>query len=381
MRKIFNLENLIYLTIFALPGYLLRFDFTNGLDILILTCAISWIIFYREKIDYKLFFAKYQAIIISTGLIFLGLIISVLLNKNYIAGFGIIKSWFLLPILFSMVIGSVIKEEKIKNIFLAYYLSAFSVALISLGYYIFGAMTFDGRLQGFFNSPNYLAMYLAPAVFVGFALFYETKLKRKFLVFISVVVILFPLYLTYSYASWLALLGAIIFVFALEKKTSWKNWLAVLLILVVLFFSQIGKNKLVDLVEFNNRSSLASRIMIWRSAEKMLENNALFGIGAGNFQTKYLEYQKYFPPYLEWTAPHPHNLYLAFWLYGGIFALAGFLALVYFWFSRILRSQKNSQLKLIGLGIMCYILFHGLVDTTYFKNDLAVVFWLLFVLL
>ena len=26
------------------------------------------------------------------------------------------------------------------------------------------------------------------------------------------------------------------------------------------------------------------------------------------------EYQKHFPPYLEWAVPQPHNLYLAFWL-------------------------------------------------------------------
>ena len=121
--------------------------------------------------------------------------------------------------------------------------------------------------------------------------------------------------------------------------------------------------------------------MIWHSAEKILESNWFLGIGAGNFQKEYLAYQKYFPPYLEWAVPHPHNVYLAFWLYGGIFGLLGFLSLVYFWFYCLSKSQKNPNLKLIGLGIMGYILVHGLVDTTYFKNDLAVIFWLLFALL
>jgi O-antigen ligase len=121
--------------------------------------------------------------------------------------------------------------------------------------------------------------------------------------------------------------------------------------------------------------------MIWQSAEKVLENSWVWGIGAGNFQEKYLEYQKYFAPYLEWAVPHPHNLYLALWLYGGIFGLVGFLALVFFWFSALFRSQKNPSLRFIGLGIMLYVLLHGLVDTTYLKNDLAVLFWLLFALI
>jgi len=33
------------------------------------------------------------------------------------------------------------------------------------------------------------------------------------------------------------------------------------------------------------------------------------------------------------------------------------------------------------LGVMLYVLVHGIFDTTYFKNDLAVVFWLNFLAL
>ncbi len=381
MKKIFRLENLIYLTIFALPVYLWRFSFFNMLDILLGGCIIGGLLIYHKKFSPKTFFDKYRAIIFSAGLILAGLVISVLWNKNYAVGFGIVKSWFLLPVLFSMVVGGVIEKERLRNIFFAYYLSAFLVALISLAYYFSGMVTFDLRLQGFFNSPNYLAMYLAPAIFIGWSLFQETALKRKPLFVFLALVIFLALYLTRSYATWLALFGALVFVFVLEKKLNWKKALATLLFLCALFFSQMGEKKLTDLLSFNERSSLESRIMIWRSAEKMLENSWLLGIGAGNFQTKYLENQKYFSPYLEWAVAHPHNLYLTFWLYGGIFGAAGFFALIYFWFLGILRTQKNSQLRFIGLGIMGYILLCGLVDTTYFKNDLAVVFWLLFVLL
>ncbi|MCX6761689.1 MAG: O-antigen ligase family protein [Candidatus Moranbacteria bacterium] len=381
MKKIVNLENLIYLTIFALPVYLWRISFINALDILIIACVIGWLIFYQEGVDYRALFKKHKPFIFSTGIILLGLIVSVLVNKNYATGLGIIKSWFLLPMALAFVVSQVIEEKKLKNVFLSYYASAFFVALVSLGYYFYGNVTFDLRLQGFFNSPNYLAMYLAPAIFIGYALFFETKTGKKGLVFSSLAVILAALCLTYSYASWISVALVFGFVFRLGKKINWKKYLLGLFLLVILFFSQLEKNKLQSLVSFDSRSSLASRMMIWQSAEKMLENNALFGIGAGNFQEKYLAYQKYFPPYLEWAVPHPHSLYLAFWLYGGVFSLAGFLALVYFWFAHIFRSQKNPQLKFIGLGIMGYILLHGIVDTTYFKNDLTVVFWLLFVLL
>lgn len=385
MRKIFKLENLIYLTILALPSYLWRFSLLgvsfNGLDCLLGASFFGWLIYYREKTDYKLFFQRHKGLLVSTGIILLGLIVSVLVNKNYATGAGIIKSWFLLPILFSFVSHSLIRDDKLKNIFLTYYTSAFIVAFASLFYFIFGKTTYDLRLQGFFNSPNYLAMYLAPAFFIFFHLFPVTKKWKQKVFLVSFFVIIYALYFTYSYASWVSIGAAFIFVLVIKKRLICKESLAALLLLAGLFFLQLDKNKFSDLINLSSHSSFSSRIMIWQSAEKILEDNRFWGIGAGNFQKNYLAYQKYFPAYLEWAVPHPHNVYLAFWLYGGFFGLAGFLALIYFWFSHISRSQKNASLKLIGLGIMGYILFHGLVDTTYFKNDLAVVFWLLFTLL
>ncbi|MEK7598133.1 MAG: hypothetical protein AAB487_00145, partial [Patescibacteria group bacterium] len=43
--------------------------------------------------------------------------------------------------------------------------------------------------------------------------------------------------------------------------------------------------------------------------------------------------------------------------------------------------MEKSALRAIAMAIMFYILLHGLVDTTYFKNDLAVIFWLSFLIL
>ncbi|MEI7425404.1 MAG: O-antigen ligase family protein [Candidatus Moraniibacteriota bacterium] len=387
MKKIFKLENLIYLTIFALPTYLLRFNLgglpVNMLDCLLFMSVLLGLVIYRKKIQAKLFFEKNKLIFFSVSLIFLGLILSVLINKNYALSLGIIKSWFVLPVLFALIVRCLPGEAKFKNIFWAYYLSAFFVASISLVYYFSGFITYDLRLQGFYNSPNYLAMYLAPAIFVGYYLFSEVKIKTKakLLSLFFNLIILFALYLTYSYASWLAILIAFGFVLLLEKKLNWKKSLFVAFFALMLFFSQLENNKFFNLMNFNGRSSFSSRIMIWQSAEKIGKDNWFLGIGIGNFQEKYLAYQKYFPTYLEWDVPHPHNLYLAFWLYGGVFGLAGFLGLIYIWFSGIVKAKINPSLRFMVLGIMFYILLHGLVDTTYFKNDLAVIFWLLFSLL
>ena len=134
-----------------------------------------------------------------------------------------------------------------------------------------------------------------------------------------------------------------------------------------------------DIISFNERSSIASRVIIWKSAGKMLSDNGFLGIGPNNFQERYLLNQKYYPPYLEWAVPHPHSTYLAFWLGGGVVAFLTFLIMLFWWFREyICQNKKETILGIVSLGIITYFLFHGIADTTYFKNDLAVIFWLAF---
>jgi O-antigen ligase len=399
------LENLIYLAIFLLPLYLVRIKIwffpANVWEIMLAVIFISWIFLDKEKIEYKEFFLHYKKYIIAGSLMLAGILLATFISGNHLESGGIIKSWFLAPIIFMLLIGRILKKEKINQIFLVYFLSAVSVAIISIGYLIANQLTYDGRLSGIFNSPNYLAMYLAPA-----AIIFAFQEKKKLKLILPLVAILVALYLTYSYAAWISIIAPLIIIALIKKQISLKKISIVTAIIVVLFLSQINNKKFTDLLSANPRSSLASRIMIWKSSAKMIENNFWFGIGSGNFQRTYLEYQKFYPPYLEWAVPHPNNLYLTFWLYGGILGLAGFLSLVIFFFQNILSKinphtknadslltngneenfgvgvkKEPNQILFIALGIMLVILIHGIFDTTYFKNDLAIVFWLNFLAL
>jgi len=370
MKKI-KLKSLAYVLIILMPIYLVRREIlglpTNLWEIL----ASVWVLLYLLKncqmIINKNFWKTHKKYFYFFGLIFLGFLLSTLVNKNYAAGLGIIKSWLIIPFVFSFLALEIFATEK-EKILESLYFSAFGVAAISLVYFLLGNLTYDGRLQAFYNSPNYLAMYLAPAVIIGGQLWNKNTKIYGF----SLPVIILALYFTYSWAAWAALLLPL----ALIKKGRGLKRLAVIFaIVIILAVSQLGSQKLKDAHNPNNRSSLVSRQIIWAAAGKMVADNWLWGIGPGNFQNKYLEYQKYFPPYLEWAVPHPHNLYLAFWLSGGIISFLGFLGLVVFWIKKKMADPAD-VISLISLGIILYFLIHGLIDTVYFKNDLAVVFWL-----
>lgn len=382
MKKLLKLENATYFLIVGLPLYLLRLNFlgipTNLWESLALITIFWWIINKKGRlgIDWRKNGVRY--LLIGAGMIFSGLIISTALNRNYLAGLGIIKSWFLVPFSFSLMAVSTLGRSKLKNVLGSLYISAFLVALISLVYYLLGVTTYDARLEAFFNSPNYLAMYLSPAVIIAAYLIVEDKRKKTILrsIYISLTIILLALFFTYSYAAWVSVGISLLFFIVISKKPSRGYLVAFLFGLLLVLFFQRNSEKFISLLSFNDRSSLASRVLIWRSAGKMIGNNWLFGIGPGNFQADYLQYQKYYPPYLEWAVPHPHSLYLAFWLYSGILGLAGFLSLVYLAVARLWANKKKEMLNLVSLSIVIYFLVHGVFDTTYFKNDLAVVFWL-----
>lgn len=392
-----HLEKIIILSpLLFSPLYLVKINLGalpfNLLEFLILISFFT--AFARKGFDiFQISSKKNSLYLFSIFLIFIGLLESALLSGNLRTGFGIIKSWFIFPLIFLFALGSQTKSRKdISESLKLIYISISFAAIISLLYFLAGILTYDLRLRAFYESPNQLAMFLVPGIFIGFY-FIKSKIEKyelgitdievfaKFLfILIFLVAILASLFLTYSYSSWISVLLSFFLIFFLTNKLSkdkFKLSLIFILILCALFLTQIDSHKFKNALE-SPRSSIRSRIMIWNSSAKIIRDNPAFGIGPGNFQKEYLDYQKYFPPYLEWAVTQPHNLYLAFWLQGGIFGLIGFLLLAYFWLGSLFKKirQKNSffGLEAVLAGIMLYILIVGLLDTPVWKNDLALVF-------
>jgi O-antigen ligase len=295
-----------------------------------------------------------------------------------------------LPVLFAFAGTSLLKTEKdLYLFFLTLYFSVFSIALISLVYKFFGILTFDGRLQGFYSSPNFLAMQIVPGIIWGILIYikkyYKSSIPKKLLFISTFSALLLTLFFTYSYGAWVAFFMAMLTIYFYNHykfNTGFKiNILSGTLIIIAIFLlSQAYSPRVISYFSNNPRTSLESRIMIWKSAALMISNNPIIGIGAGNFQKIYLENQKYFPLYLEWAVPQPHNIFLAFWLQSGLLGLIGFITLLvrtlnklYFW-----QKKEHRNAFVIALSIyFLYFLFHGMLDTPFWKNDLALIFWLL----
>jgi O-antigen ligase len=121
------------------------------------------------------------------------------------------------------------------------------------------------------------------------------------------------------------------------------------------------------------------RLTIWKEALEMLKTRPILGAGLAGYQTAVAPFHKakYIEIYL-----YPHNIFLNFWSETGLLGLLALLWLIGVFFWQGLRSPPTHYSLLTThyalLAAMLVILIHGLVDVPYFKNDLAVMFWILF---
>jgi len=335
-------------------------------------------------------------------LIFLGATISTLFSSNLQVSAGLWKAYFLDPLLFLIVFIDTIKTKKqVKDIIAALSLSGLAVAIVGLWYWFNGELTYDGRLRTFYLSPNHLAMYIAPAL-LFFTYFLLTWPKKKNVKYLFLIFCLLPfafcLFKTYSYGAWLGVISGLIFLFlslrALAKQSRGiprdcfglrpRNDRAkrivlflVMLLLLILVLTQFQTQKFQDFLS-SSHSPWQSRLIIWQVAGEIIKDHPLIGIGPGLFQKYYLDYQPRFEPYLEWAVPQPHNIFFAFWLQTSLLGLIGFIWLLVVFFRKILQGLSLEAPPRTVLGaVMIYILIHGLVDTPFWKNDLAMIFWLI----
>ncbi len=393
-----------WLVIFLAPLYLLKINFwpLTVLEALIWVLVAVWAVRKIKTGTKSLLTSLYereeQGLVMSVVrnelfwpilLILAGVILATILAVDWRVSFGILKAYFVAPLIFAFIFSDIFDGKEGRSAFLtALAVSATGVGLAAIVYLINGRLTFDGRLTAFYLSPNHLAMWLAPGLIAGFGLWLEVKKTyQRVLLLVIGSLLLVILYFTYSYGAWLGLGAAVVFIlFYLRKykiisgRQLFTVYCLLFTVLVFIFSLQIngGNNEKLISPLTSPRSSWQSRLMIWQSALAILKDHWLVGIGPGLFQQYYLAYQKYFlVPYLEWAAPQPHNLFLSWWLQTGLLGLSGFLWLLVIFFRRgaELLNKIPSWPMIILMAMMVYILIHGLADTPFWKNDLALIWW------
>ncbi|HLC89409.1 MAG TPA: O-antigen ligase family protein [Patescibacteria group bacterium] len=409
------------LTIILLPTYLFRSNILGVpftyLELCILVTFIGWVlnlIFYN--LQPKTYNLKNYRLPIT--LILLASTISLFLSPSLRAAAGLWKAYFIEPILFFIILTNVIKTKNDKKIIL-WSLGVSTLAISLLG--IFQKLTGFGiyepswtapanrRVTSFFSSPNAVGLFLGPIVVIygGWLLAEIKNLKAAILKSLIVIPALLAILFTFSQGTWLGLAAALIFIFFF----SWNKKITTSVVIALIVLSLIvpmTRQIILPLITFQDAAGQNRLELAKISGQYLLASPKNFILGAGIGSFAQIQNQARDPLKME-VLLYPHNIFLNFWLETGLLGLIGFIWLIIKFFrkgfARVVIPAKlapdtdrgagvhglkwipdevgdgNHWLALGLLAAMIAIVIHGLVDVPYFKNDLAVLFWIIIALI
>ncbi|MFC1687798.1 O-antigen ligase family protein [Patescibacteria group bacterium] len=395
-----RLDWAIALVLFLLPTYQFRFTLWSVpmtfLEIMLLVIIVIWLIHRIRSKSFKKIHWPWKWLTLG---FFLAGVIAVIVSPDTRGALGLWKAYIVEPLLFFYVFVNVMKSSKHWRLALfslgASVVVIGFVALIEYIGLIPGIEPYISqippRATSLFLFPTAIGKYVGPlvALFLGFLLVTksnsELKDKNAWLgkaFFIGVVTFgLIGLLLSISRGAILGVFAALIFVSFFSQWKKWL-WLGLGLLVVVIILIPQTRDQLNSVVSGDDVSTDV-RLVMWKGTLRLIQDKPIFGAGLAGFPIVYADYKE--ASHTEFF-PNPDHLILTLWVEMGILGLIIFgWIIVRFFTSGIhtLRSVNHIHKTLIVALFAAMIAFvvHGFVDTPYFKNDLAVIFWVLIGLL
>lgn len=319
-------------------------------------------------------------------------ILSFIKSINIGASIGEILRFLSYIILSSIIIISIKDKKTVHRILVCSILACYIVSVFGIIQYFTGIgldKAFN-TLYGFgtsrrvastmFNPNNYAAFIMLFCYPVLLSALYIDNKRIKVFLFILFGLLTVNLILTFSRGAWLGfILGLIVLALIYNKKI-----LRLIFIPVPLLLVQSIRNRFISIFSLTSKYNI-SRIKIWGTGLKMIEDNPILGVGLGN--SIYL-YDKYVEKYPELNTGHSmyplHNSFLKILAETGIFNFIIFLMIIYFIMLKVYKiyeSNRYSILKGISGGFFISLtgyIFMNFFDNCFFDPQTAVFFWLNF---
>jgi putative inorganic carbon (HCO3(-)) transporter len=310
--------------------------------------------------------------------------ISVVDAPSQLAALGVFRAYLLEPILIALVVLTAVRTStQAKVIIVGFSVGATFLALADGATVLAGIKTnsLGGQLQApvaFYDASNAIALYLVPVIAVAGAIALHGS-RRRLRAWLTIFCALASAatILTLSRGGWaaLALVGIGL---ALTHPRSKVLLIGLAVLVLVLALIPGIQRRVADGFQISAAGALNGRAQLWPNTLVMLDKNPLLGAGLSGFIARV---ESAVPGYVP-LVMYPHNIVLNFWSETGLLGLVAFVACIgiAFWISWRGWREGQPDWRPIHLGVLLAIvaiLVHGLVDVPYFKNDLALEFWIL----
>lgn len=392
---------LIALTILVAPAYAWRFLFfgipANGLMIWIIFVWVAFLVWLISQNKLKSFFVflRNQNKILTSFIIifFIAGLLSLFVGGLSLDKIGQFLVLFVQPISIYFIVRYIFDQQpKSKELIVKtfYFFVAVCGAYALLQYFTliglpqgwWGNSQEPKRAIAFFLHPNFYALFITPIL----AFLIPDMVPRIQVLFQKRLGIIYifawvlgsvGLLMSLSRGGWLGLLvaTAIFVIISANKKYLLTSVIALLIIAGVVY--AIPNLRYRVLLPFYGEKSSVARLSLWRTGSEMIKDSPILGKGLLGFSNNWELYNR--DPGLG-KYPAPHNIFLNFWIDTGLLGLLSFLAICFFAFGKALKRNRSALVLGVGLFIIGLII-HGLIDTPYLKNDLALIFWLVLALL
>ena len=355
-----NAKWLFFLLLLVLPfSFEYSFSPEMGTDIpdeflMILVAGLFFLYFiFSPNIISKNVWRHSLLIFLLLYMIWLALTVAFSSNGLVSIKYFLAKCWYLGAFVFAPLV--IFKQkETIKRSAIILALSMLIVVVISLIRHAFLGFHFaninDAVAPFFRNHVSYSAM-LVCIIPIFFAFFKSNNSKRiKFLIALSIVILLTALFFSYSRGAWLALLVGITAYWLVKKKFLFISFLTSIVIAIgflfwiksndrylqfaqdykTTIFHKDFKEHLIATYKLKDVST-AERFYRWIAGVRMLKDNPLTGFGPNTFYDNYKPYA--IPVFETWVSDNKehstvHNYFLLIAIEQGIPGLIFFLLLL-----------------------------------------------------
>ncbi len=379
-----------------LPSYLFRFSLplpgftvpTTFLEICFGLLTLGWLYSGRARQAAPLL-KRWAAPLL---LLLVSAAIATAIAPDLRAALGILRAYILEPVLFFFVASTTLTDETARRRVI-YALGAAVAALSALA--IYQKITGNGippvwqpadvrRVTSVFEYPNALGLFVAPVLplLAGLTAFlaFDGRKKRRWLALLPAAAAplgLIAIIFAVSKGAALGAVAGLLLVGLLDRRLRAATLITIIVACVTIISVPSIRGWFAVRADLRDASGSVRQI-VWGESWAMLRDHPVFGAGLSGYPLVLPPYHE--AEYIE-IFQYPHDIVLNFWTELGLTGLAAFgwivAASLRRPIRRLRRAHPEAWLDAALLGAFAAILVHGLVDVPYFKNDLAMAFWLL----
>jgi O-antigen ligase len=370
----------------GLPLYVIRFRVgplpTTLLELAILATAGAYLLSLRERGRYRL---ARTPVDIPIALLLVAGVVSIVVAANPITAAGAYRAYFVEAVaVFYIAVDVLDQPRDVRGLLLA---AGAGTSVFAIGQVITFALAVVhhqvhlGLPPSFiYTSSNSVALFLEPPLVfaVAFAL-YPSQPRERWYALACLAFLVPGAALTLSRGLYVAVAVVVVVAVFTARDARQKLLLtaaacagAVVLLLLPIVQQRLALTGL----------SFLQRLVIYDQAWTVISHRLVFGAGLESYVAATAPLRSAH----QWPALYPHNIWLTFWSETGLLGLLSFAAIYAALLVRGWRAFKSaaglSRTLLYGsIGTLIVYLVHGMVDTPYWKNDLAVEFWFVAALL